>query len=79
MLADISEARGAEQGVGDGVQHDVRVAVTGEAAAVRDGDAAEHHRALAAKGMVSFASLLKPEDAEAIRAYLVDQSKASAK
>ncbi|HVF16646.1 MAG TPA: PQQ-dependent dehydrogenase, methanol/ethanol family [Steroidobacteraceae bacterium] len=34
---------------------------------------------LAAKGMVSFSSLLKPEDAEAIRAYLVEQSKASAK
>jgi quinohemoprotein ethanol dehydrogenase len=33
---------------------------------------------LAEKGMVSFASMLKPEDAEAIRAYLVNQSKAAA-
>jgi alcohol dehydrogenase (cytochrome c)/quinohemoprotein ethanol dehydrogenase len=33
---------------------------------------------LASKGMVSFASMLKPEDAEAIRAYLVNQSKAAA-
>jgi PQQ-dependent dehydrogenase (methanol/ethanol family) len=33
---------------------------------------------LAAKGMVSFATMLKPEDAEAIRAYLIAQSKASA-
>jgi PQQ-dependent dehydrogenase (methanol/ethanol family) len=33
---------------------------------------------LAGKGMVSFASMLKPEDAEAIRAYLVNQSRAAA-
>jgi len=34
---------------------------------------------LAAKGMVGFSAMLKPEDAEAIRAYLVNQSKASAR
>jgi quinohemoprotein ethanol dehydrogenase len=40
-------------------------------AIVLDGKRAE-------KGMVGFSSLLKPEDAEAIRAYLVAQSKAAA-
>ena len=35
--------------------------------------------ALASKGMVSFASILKGDDAEAVRAYLVNQSKAAAK
>ena len=32
MLADVAEAGGAEQGVGDGVEHDVGIAVAGEAA-----------------------------------------------
>ena len=33
MLADVAEARGAEQGVGDRVEDDVGVAVAGEARA----------------------------------------------
>ena len=32
MLADVAEAGGAEQGVGDRVEHDVGVAVAGKAA-----------------------------------------------
>src|SRR4051794_36053655 len=51
MLADISKAGSAEQSVGDGVEHDVGVAVTGKAAAVRHLDAAEHHRPLAREGV----------------------------
>ena len=43
--------RRAEQGVGDGVEHDIGIAVAGQAAVVRDGDPAEHHRAVAGKGM----------------------------
>ena len=38
MLADVAEAGGAEQGVGDGVKHDVGVAVAGKPAAVRNCD-----------------------------------------
>ena len=43
-VADVAEAGGAEQGVGDGVQHDVGVAVAGEAARMLDADAAEQER-----------------------------------
>ena len=45
MLADVAEPGGAEQGVGDRVEHDVGVAVPGQAAIVRDFDPAEHDRA----------------------------------
>ena len=45
MLADVAEAGGAEQGVGDRMEHDVGIAVAGKAALVRDRDAAEHDRA----------------------------------
>ena len=51
MLADVAEAGGAEQGVGDRVKHDVGIAVAGEAAVVRDLDAAEHDRAFAGEGV----------------------------
>ena len=51
MLADVAEAGGAEQGVGDRVEHDVGIAVPGEAAGVRHCDAAEHDRAVAGKGV----------------------------
>ena len=51
MLADVAEAGGAEQSVGDGVKHDVGVAVAGEAALMRDLDAAEHDRPFAGEGV----------------------------
>ena len=51
MLADIAEAGGAEQGIGDRVEHDVGIAVAGEAAVVRHLDAAEHDRAFAGEGV----------------------------
>ena len=51
MLADIAEAGGAEQSVGDGVKRDVGVAVAGKAALVGDRDAAEHDWPIAGKGV----------------------------
>ena len=39
MLADVAEAAGAEQGIGDRVEDDVGIAVAGKAAAVRHLDA----------------------------------------
>ncbi len=51
MLADVAKPRGAEQGVGDRVEHDVGVAMPGEAARVGDGNPAEHDRAVAAEGV----------------------------
>ena len=47
MLANVSEPGCAENGVGDGVKDDVRVAVTGKASRMRNGDTAEHDRAVA--------------------------------
>jgi hypothetical protein len=40
MFTDIAQARRTEQGIGDCVEDDVRVAVAGEAAFVRHLDAA---------------------------------------
>ena len=51
MLADIAEAGGAEQCVGDGVEDDVGIAVAGEAAVVGDGNPAEHDRPVAGEGV----------------------------
>ena len=51
MLADVAEAGRAEQRVGDGMEDDVGIAVAGEAAAVRDCDAAEHDRPFAGEGV----------------------------
>jgi len=51
MLADIPQARGAEQGIGDGVQHDIRIAVPGQPAIVRNLDPAQHDRPFAGEGM----------------------------
>ena len=51
MLADVTETRGAEQGVRDRVENDVGIAVTGEAAGVRHFDAAEHDGAFAGEGV----------------------------
>ena len=49
-VADVAEAGGAEQGVGHGVQHDVGVAVAGQAARVLDADAAEDQRPALGRG-----------------------------
>jgi hypothetical protein len=46
MLANIAKGSGAQQGVGNGVQHDIGIAVSGEAAAVGNRDSAEHHRSV---------------------------------
>ncbi len=43
-VANIAEAGRAEQGVGDGVQHHIGVAMPGEAARVRNADAAKQQR-----------------------------------
>jgi hypothetical protein len=51
MFANVAKAGRAEQGVGDRVKDDVGIAVAGEAAAVRDFDAAEHDRAVAGEGV----------------------------
>ena len=44
QLADVARARGAEDGVGEGVRHGVGVRVPGEPARMGDGDAAEDER-----------------------------------
>ena len=44
MLADVAQRRGAEQGVGDGVQHDVGVGVADQAARLVDPDASQDQR-----------------------------------
>ena len=51
MLADIAQAGGAEQCIGDGVEHDVGIAVAGETAIMRDGNPAHHDRPFAGKGV----------------------------
>jgi hypothetical protein len=43
-VTDVAEAGGAEQGVGDGVQNDVGVAMAEQAARVLDAHAAEDER-----------------------------------
>ena len=43
-LADVAEAGGAEQGVGDGVQHHVGVGMADQAARMLDADAAQDQR-----------------------------------
>ena len=45
MLADITDPHGAEDGVADGVQHDIAVRVPEQAARAVDADAAQHERA----------------------------------
>ena len=49
MRADVAVAEGAENGIGDRVEHDVGVGMTDKAAVVRDRDAAEHHLVAGAK------------------------------
>ena len=51
MLADVAQPRGAQQRIGDRMEDDVRVAMPGEAALMRDLDSAEHDRPLANEGM----------------------------
>ena len=46
MLTDIAKACGSEQGIGDGMENDVCIAVTCKSAAVRNLDAAEHERSI---------------------------------
>ena len=51
MLADVVEAGGAKDGIGDGVEDDVGVAVPGKPAAVGHRDTAEHHGSFAGEGV----------------------------
>ena len=51
MLADVAKAGRAEQGVGDGMEHHVGVAVPSETAVVRNRDSAEHNRPFAGEGV----------------------------
>ena len=53
MIADIAGADRAEQRVGERVEGDVGVAMAGEAAVVRDADAAEPELLAAAKAWTS--------------------------
>ena len=49
--ADAAGAGGAEDGIGEGMGHDVGVGVPGEALRMRDGDAAEHEAAARREAM----------------------------
>ena len=51
MLADVAKPCSAQQGVGDGMEHDVSIAVPGKPAVMRHGNSAEHNRPVPAKGM----------------------------
>ena len=51
MLADVAEAGCTQQSVGDGVEDDVGIAVTGEAALMCDLHSAEHDRSRASEGV----------------------------
>src|SRR5688572_9422207 len=49
VLANVAQTGRAKHGVRNGVKDDVRVAVAGKAARMRNGDPAEHDRAFALK------------------------------
>jgi hypothetical protein len=51
MLADVAKPGASQKRVGDRVEDDVGIAVTGEAAGMGDLDPAQHDRPVAAKGM----------------------------
>src|ERR671921_244859 len=51
MLADVAKPSGAQDRIGDGVEHDVRVAVSGQPATVRDGYASEHQRTFSSESV----------------------------
>ena len=51
MLADVAKPSGAQDRIGDGVEHDVGVAVSGQRATVRDGYASEHQRTFSSESV----------------------------
>ena len=74
MLADVAEPGCAEQSIGDRMEDDVRVAVAGKAARVRNRDAAEHDRTFAGEGVDIIAHAGSREKREARIASARSQS-----